>query len=380
MKSLGKMGAFTLLSVACLTIMVGCVLAPGLPVIAAGLGVHASASWLITLPALGAVLCAPVAGKLIERQGAHRSLCIGLFLYGLLGFSGIVMRGELQVFADRILLGGATAVVMASGTALISECYEGRARLAMIAKQGMAIELGGVIFLAIGGVLAGMGWRGPFFLYFMSWILLAMVVLFIPSLPRRKEEKADGGLTPASYSKVKDVYFAATLSMTAFFVGVIVLPRQLQQLHVSEAQTGYFLAFISLVAVAAAAAMPQITRRLHEQGTLVLAFVLYAACHLVFALAVSVPMFIAGGILMGCGFGLSVPLVNHMTIERSHPRQRGPNLAYLSMALFLGQFQTSFLEFLPGPASNIFAVAAGFSLIAAAVFALLRLVRRKSLA
>lgn len=46
-------GGFTLLAVAGLTIMVGCILVPGLPEIAAALGVSHAAGWLITLPSLG---------------------------------------------------------------------------------------------------------------------------------------------------------------------------------------------------------------------------------------------------------------------------------------------------------------------------------------
>ena len=49
MSTLKPLGAFSLLCVACLTIMVGCVIVPGLTSIASGLGVFGSASWLVTL-------------------------------------------------------------------------------------------------------------------------------------------------------------------------------------------------------------------------------------------------------------------------------------------------------------------------------------------
>ena len=133
-------GRFTLLAIACLTIMVGTVVAPGLLSIASALEVESHASWLITLPSLGAVLFAPIAGRMIDRIGAYRALTGGLFLYGLLGAGGALLEGMVSVFADRILLGGVTALVMAGGTTLISEWYHGHARLAMIAQQGMSID------------------------------------------------------------------------------------------------------------------------------------------------------------------------------------------------------------------------------------------------
>lgn len=50
------------------------------------------------------------------------------------------------------------------------------------------------------------------------------------------------------------------------------------------------------------------------------------------------------GTLLGIGFGLTIPLVNHMTVEHSSYAQRGKNLAYLSVAIFLGQFLSSFVN------------------------------------
>ncbi|MGB5856021.1 MAG: MFS transporter [Oceanisphaera sp.] len=118
-------------------------LAPGLISIAAALGVADTASWLITLPSLGAIFFAPFAGRLIDRFGAYRCLIIGLFLYGFIGATGVFLHGSVAVFTNRIALGAVTALVMAGGTVLISEWYSGRARLRMITQQGMSIELGG---------------------------------------------------------------------------------------------------------------------------------------------------------------------------------------------------------------------------------------------
>ncbi|MGK9174585.1 hypothetical protein KXR87_15350 [Yokenella regensburgei] len=50
----------------------------------------------------------------------------------------------------------------------------------MIASQGMSNELGGVIFLFIGGLLATLGWQWSFLLYLFTWVLLAMQLAFVP--------------------------------------------------------------------------------------------------------------------------------------------------------------------------------------------------------
>lgn len=177
---LSRLGEITLLVMSMLTIMVGAVLAPGLNSIAPALGVSKFAPLLITLPALGAILFASFFGKLIDSIGARKTLVIALWGYLLLGIGGIWVYGPLWVSIDRILLGGFAAGVMASGTAIISEWYHGKARLSVIAKQGMAIELGGVIILFLGGLLSEINWRAPFLLYGLALICLVLTAMRIP--------------------------------------------------------------------------------------------------------------------------------------------------------------------------------------------------------
>ena len=82
------------------------------------------------------------------------------------------------------------------------------------------------------------------------------------------------------------------------------------------------------------------------------------------------PALLAGALLHGLGFGLSIPLLNHLVIEHSADGARARHLAYLSMAIFCGQFLSSFMEFLPGGPGVVFAGAGLISLLSAAAFAL----------
>lgn len=357
MPSLSPAGALTLLCVACLTIMVGCVIVPGLPGVSAGLSLSADPTWLVTLPSLGVVLFAPAAGWIITRQGARRALRLGLLAYGGLGIVCVALGQAWLVYADRLALGGATALVMVAGTALISDFYSGEARLRMIARQGMAIELGGVVFLALGGLLAQLGWQWPFILYLTAWLLLALSEIFLPAVPQ-----ASAPALPASAPRrtpgIMPVHLCAFLSMTVFFTAIVNLPSRLQGIGLSESATGYLLSFVSLVAVGAAAAMPLLTGRFGALRVLALSFAAYVGGHLLFLFSSRLSDFVAGAILLGCGFGFSLPLANHLAVERSPAAQRGRNLAHLSMAIFLGQFLSSALTSLAAPLGGPFAAAA----------------------
>ena len=370
MNKLKITGSFTLLCIASLTIMVGTLLAPGLVSISNGLGITDNTVLLITLPSLGAVVFAPLAGKLIDKYGAYNLLIIGLFLYGLAGASAYFLNGPTLVFANRFLLGGITAVVMASCTVLISAWYTGEARLHMIAKQGMAIELGGVIFLFLGGLLASQFWALPFTLYLIAWVFLAMLLLFVP---RKSSHAASNNEEPehphhkVKYSlSLKGVYVISTLAMTIFFTSTVLLPITMNQQNFNESQIGQLLAFISLVAVVTAGFMPKTTKKFGEPKVLAFAFLAFALSYICFTQA-STLLLVLGAILIGIGFGFSVPLLNHMTVELSDAKVRGRNLSYFTMAVFSGQFFTSFMEYIPGGEKNVFIICSVSAFIIALV-------------
>jgi len=359
---LSRLGEITLLVISMLTIMVGAVLAPGLNSIAPALGVSKFAPLLITLPALGAILFASFFGKLIDSVGARKTLVMALWGYVLLGIGGIWMHGLLWVSIDRILLGGFAAGVMASGTAIISQWYHGKARLSVIAKQGMAIELGGVIILFLGGLLSEIDWRAPFLLYALALICLVLTAI---SIPRNAPESAP--VTVNEGDKIKEnlwpILINAVLAMSLFFSMFITLPGHLGDLSYSEAETGYLLSFISLMAVLSALVMPRVVHAKSEKVTLFLAFISFAAAHAIFAIAETTSLLIIASVFAGTGFGFSIPLLNHATVERSSDANMGRNLAWFAMAVFSGQFLTSALEFLPVTDSGVFTVCGAIGIL-----------------
>ena len=351
--TLSSRGRYTLLAIASLTIMVGTVVAPGLIVISAALGVSDQASWLVTLPALGVILFAPLAGRLIDHVGPYLALQMGLVSYGLFGVAGAMLEGALPVFADRVLLGGATVVVMASGTSLISHWYQGQERLKVLAQQGMAVESGGVLILIVSGILAGVGWYWPFSIYLLAWVMLLMLRAWVPTRTPPGEDAGEVVDTVSNHGMGR-IYLAAVAAMMLFFTPYVLLPVELSGMGISEAGIGVFLAAIALVAVMSAMMMPWVAGRIGDNMTLTLAFVNFTASLTLFSLAEGILLMSLGALFAGIGFGFSIPLVNHMLVERSPVARRGRNLAYLSMAIFSGQLLTSLLEFVPGQTALVF--------------------------
>lgn len=327
-----------------LTIMVGSAVTPALPELSHVYGIPLKFSnLLVTMPALGVFIAAFFAGKLIDKKGSYFVCKWGLLFYGILGISGFLMPNAPLLLIDRLLLGFATACVMTSSTGLLSAFYSGKKRLRIIAIQGMAIELGGIIFLSIGGFLAELAWQGPFFIYAIALVAWLMVVGFVPSsVPAAKEES---GIDEKNEIKSVIPVIAITfLAMLVFFSGIVNLPIRLQgTLHLSQSFTGNFLAFVSLVAVITAGIMPKIVKAITPKYTLMLAFISFAVAFFLYHTQESMPMLMLAAVFMGMGFGCTIPLLNNLTVDRSPLKVRGRNLGFYSMATFAGQFSTSFL-------------------------------------
>ena len=371
MNNLSKTGIFTLLLISSLTIMVGTVIAPSLTEISKHLGFAGNPGWLITLPSLGVVLFAPVMGWLIDRKGAYIMICWGLIPYALFGVLGALLHSPYLVIADRILLGAATAAIQTSGTTLIADLFDGEKRMKMIAWQGMAIELGGVLFLSIGGLLGEQGWYFPFFIYLIALVCFVLVFISIPKLPLAPNVIERSTSTNVSKGLIT-IVCSAVLAMILFFTAFTGLPVYLTHtFHFSESETGYLMAFISLIAVIAASQMPKIAGRLGNLYTVAWGFFFFMLGLALFSMSSIVSLLIIGAIAMGIGFGFTVPLLNHMTVEESDPSNRGRYLGYFSIGIFGGQFLSSFINFLSSDSKTLFMIAALLSMTVACVIALL---------
>ena len=348
-KSLSLMGICAIMLASSITVMVGTAIISAVPEIAVRYGLPLNlSSWLITVPALGVIAGAVPFGRLIDRIGAYRVCIIGLAFYGIFGITGFLMPGICTLFVSRFLLGVATAAVMTSGTALISEFYHGDKRLRMIAVQGMALEIGGIVFLSLGGFLAEISWRGPFFIYAIGFVSLLWIYCFVPSpgkrlLPEISEQDAAKTLPPRNRN-IWPVVALAFVAAFIFFSGIVSLPVHLQHtLGHSPSFTGNFLAFVSIMAVVAAGIMPKIVSKLTPKGCLCAAFVSYALSYGLFTASVETTILLVAAMLLGIGFGLTIPLINHLTVERSKKENIGRNLALYSIMTSLGQFLSSLL-------------------------------------
>jgi MFS family permease len=350
--------------------MVGAVIAPSLSGIVENLNFSYSPGLLITLPSLGVVLFGPFVGGLLNKLGTFKLLVLGLVPYALLGVAGAFISNDYLLILDRLLLGAATVIVQVAVTAFIAELFSGETRMKIIAWQGMAIEIGGVVFLAIGGVLGEMNWKNPFYIYLVALVCLVLVLKFLPkSVDKEKEIVEKTNEQTENKFKVKIIFSASLLAMMLFFIGYVTMPLHLPEAYgLSESKTGYFMALISLIAVITASQMPKAVKFIGEGKTLVLGFVFFMLGYLVLATTSGVALLILTAVFIGIGFGFTIPLLNHMMLDASTPKSQGKNLGLFSVGVFGGQFLSTFIEYVSHNYLAIYMITAAMALCIGLVF------------
>ena len=369
MNKINNFGIAVILFTSTLTIMVGTAIAPSLTEIAKNLNLSYSPGWLITLPSLGVVVFASSVGNLIDRIGTFKLLCLGLIPYAIFGFLGGFITNTYLLILDRFLLGPAAVAIQVALITYIADYFKGKERMKLIAWQGMSIELGGVVFLSLGGVLGDWNWRYPFAIYLVAFVCLLFVFIFLPKDDKSKIEdnqKADLNIaeTPKQKKEVKLIVWGSLLAMALFFVSFVRLPQYLPTVFdFSDSQVGYFMASISLIAVLSASQMPRVTDKLNSYNTVISGFAFFVLGYVFFTLASSMFLLIAGILCIGIGFGFTIPLLNHMIVEASTTKTQGKNLGLSSMGIFAGQFLSTFIEFVSDDTRLIFGVASGLALV-----------------
>ncbi|HEY9738404.1 MAG TPA: MFS transporter, partial [Trichocoleus sp.] len=173
----------TLLLISSMTVMAGATLSPALPQIQKFFQeVPDSGFWvrlMLTMPGLFTAISAPFAGIIADRLGRRPLLLAAILLYGLAGGSGLVLSSISGLLIGRALLGLAVGAIMTTATALIADYYQGPQRNQVMGIQASFMSFGGVAFLVLGGLLADIGWRAPFLIYLMAFVVFGLALVFI---------------------------------------------------------------------------------------------------------------------------------------------------------------------------------------------------------
>jgi MFS family permease len=100
--------------------------------------------------------------------------------YAFVGVAPAFLDDLYSIIVSRVGVGICEAVFMTVSTTMISDYFKGRARERWLASQTAVASISAIGITYLGGQLgAALGWRGPFYLYSYSLLLVVGIVFLI---------------------------------------------------------------------------------------------------------------------------------------------------------------------------------------------------------
>lgn len=138
--------------------------------------------------ALTQLIVSPFAGKAVDRFGRKIMIVLGLFIFGFSEFLFGLGKTVEVLFISRILGGVSAAFIMPAVTAFIADITTLDTRPKALGYMSAAISTGFIIGPGIGGFLADIGIRVPFYVAGVLGVVAAISSQILLKEPERLEE------------------------------------------------------------------------------------------------------------------------------------------------------------------------------------------------
>lgn len=167
--------------------------------------------------ALAQLIFSPFAGKAVDKYGRKLMIVIGLFIFSFSEFLFGIGKSVEVLFASRILGGISAAFIMPAVTAFIADVTTLQTRPKALGYMSATISTGFIIGPGIGGFLAEIGPRVPFFSAALCGLLVAITSIITLREPQRKSEDISSVSEQIGKSGLKKIF------VPMFFIAFMVI-------------------------------------------------------------------------------------------------------------------------------------------------------------
>lgn len=143
---------------------------------------------LVAAFALAQLIVSPIAGRWVDQFGRKKMIVLGLLIFSFSEFLFGIGKVVEVLFISRILGGISAAFIMPAVTAFIADITTMETRPKALGYMSAAISTGFIIGPGIGGFLAEIGPRIPFFAAAALAFIAAVLSIITLREPERKHE------------------------------------------------------------------------------------------------------------------------------------------------------------------------------------------------
>ncbi|HLR10183.1 MAG TPA: multidrug efflux MFS transporter NorA [Sporosarcina sp.] len=191
MKSKNTVLAILLMNLFIAFLGIGLVI-PVLPTIMNELGLTGSVvGYMVAAFAVTQLIISPMAGRWVDRYGRKIMIIIGLCIFGFSEFLFGYGKTVEVLFVSRMLGGVSAAFIMPAVTAFIADITTTATRAKALGYMSAAINTGFIIGPGLGGFLAEIGTRVPFYTAGVLGIVAATLSFLLLKEPERQKSDAE---------------------------------------------------------------------------------------------------------------------------------------------------------------------------------------------
>jgi MFS family permease len=329
---------------------------------------------IVTMPSIWIVLFSPIAGWLADRFGRRNILIVAMIVYAFVGIAPTFLDSLYAIIVSRMGVGICESIVMTVSTTLICDYFDGKSRERWLAGQTATASLAALIIIPLGGILAARyGWRGPFYVYLYSLLLVAGVAAFIwepkpsPTAAPKGEAQAD---VPFPWARMLALCGLTLVASVMFYSIITQNANALAALGVHDAQRVGVLTMIASLGVPIGTFAYWIASRLRIGWLLCLDFALIGIGFFGMGRAVDPGSYVMSAFINQLGCGLVLPTMLVWTTRGLPFEIRGRGNGMWQGAFAIGQFASGMvLQFLGEQSGGLLPAFSRLSVVCFAVAA-----------
>ena len=158
--------------------------------------------YMVAAFAITQLILSPIAGKWADSFGRKIMIVLGLFIFGLSELLFGLGKTVEVLFISRMLGGVSAAFIMPAVTAFIADITTMETRPKALGYMSAAISTGFIIGPGIGGFLAELGTRVPFYFAGALGLLAAVMSVILLSEPERQPEEETDVQQATGYRRI----------------------------------------------------------------------------------------------------------------------------------------------------------------------------------
>ena len=342
MKNQNKLKA-TILSLSLITVMAGAAVSPALGSISTYFSdVNPMLiKMILTVPGLFILvlnLCFPA---ISQRLNTRTIAIIGLLLYTIGGTSGAFATNIYTLLRSRALVGMGVGLIMPLSTGLLAYYFQPQEQKKLMGYSVAMNNLGGIIAMALSGVLSSISWNYSFYVYLTGVLVVILVLAFLPKVNIGKE----GAKLEGSHIKDKFVYIAIMFLLNiSFYLYIVNFSIVTCSEGIATAENvGVLMSTQSVGALIMALFFGKFSKILGK-NIKIFGISLFLIAYMMLYSLYNYYLYAFALVLCGMGFGTLMAWVNSKAIEGLKREQAPSIMAFVSMGMYLGQFLAPILS------------------------------------